>query len=203
MANDDSSDQVRNLWQNQNLELFQMSPDEIRKRIQELDRRIRVKNVTGYVAGVLLIALFIFSLFVFRTLTERIGSLLTILGTGYIVYQIYLKQQHAKASSAGAKELGNAESTEFYRTELERQRNFHSGIWFWSRMVIFTPGPLIFIMGFAIAHPELAKFVRVDLIGILILALLAIPVNLRLARKYQRQIDKLDGLKEKTTDARS
>jgi hypothetical protein len=92
--------------------------------------------------------------------TQRIagiGSSLIVLGTAFIVYQIYLKQEQAKTSFTKAKEMGMTNSIEFYRTELTRQRNFHSGMWFWSRIVIFTPGPLIFMAGFAVAHPPLAK----------------------------------------------
>jgi hypothetical protein len=203
MTNDDSSDKMRDLWQNQDREPFQMSPDEIRKRIQKLERAVRRKNVVGYVAGLVVIASFIWNLFAFHALTERIGSSLTVLGAAYGVYQIYLKQQRAKASFIRAKEMGTTNSIEFYRTELERQRNFHSGMWFWSRMVIFTPGPLIFMAGFAIAHPVLAKIIGVEEIAILLLLVLAIPLNLRLAHKYQRQIDKLDDQEERTPNARS
>jgi hypothetical protein len=32
----------------------------------------------------------------------------------------------------------------FYRAELARQRDFHRGSWFWSRLVLFAPGPLVF-----------------------------------------------------------
>jgi hypothetical protein len=190
MANDDSSEQVRALWRTQNMETFEMTPEDIKKRILELRNRARVKNAVGYLVGLFLVAVFVWNFLVFRTLTERIGSFLTVLGTSYGIYQILLQQKQARASSREAEKMGMTNSVEFYRAELERRRSFHSGIWFWSRMVIFTPGPLIFMMGFATAHPAAAQFIRVDEIGILILAALAIPVNLRLAARYKREIDR-------------
>lgn len=191
MANDDSSEQVRALWRTQNMETFEMTPEDIKKRILELRNKGRVKSAVGYLIGLILVAVFVWNFLVFRTLTERIGSFLTVLGTSYIVYQILLQQKQARASSREAEKLGMTNSLEFYRAELERRRSFHSGIWFWSRMVIFTPGPLIFMMGFAIAHPAAAQFIRVDEVGILILAVLAIPLNLRLAARYKREIEKI------------
>jgi hypothetical protein len=191
MANDDSSEQVRGLWRTQDTETFDMTPENIKKRILEIRNKGRVKSAVGYLSGLLVVAIFVWNFLVFRTLAERIGSFLTVLGAIYIVYQMFLQQRQARASSMNAEKMGMTSSVEFYRTELERRRSFHSGIWFWSRMVIFTPGPLIFMMGFAIAHPALAQFVRVDEIGFLILAVLAIPLNLRLAARYKREIDKI------------
>lgn len=194
MGNDDSSEQVRALWRTQKMETTAMTPEDIKKRISELRNKGRVKSAVGYLVGLFLVVVFVWNYLVFRTLTERIGSFLTVLGTSYIVYQMLLQQKQARASSREAEKMGMTTSVEFYRAELERRRSFHSGIWFWSRMVIFTPGPLIFFMGFAIAHPAAAQFIRVDEIGILILAALAIPLNLRLAARYKREIDKIRGL---------
>jgi hypothetical protein len=191
MANDDSSEQVRALWRTQNMETFEMTPEDIKKRILELRNKGRVQSAVGYLVGLILVAVFVWNFLVFRTLTERIGSFLTVLGTSYIVYQVLLQQKQARASSREAEKLGMTNSVEFYRAELERRRSFHSGIWFWSRMVIFTPGPLIFMMGFAITHPAASQFIRVDEIGILILAVLAIPLNLRRAARYKREIEKI------------
>lgn len=80
----------------------------------------------------------------------------------------------------------------FYRAELERQRDFHRGWWFWSRTLIFMPGPVIFFIGLAQTYPKRATFVWLELAAALILAAIAVPLNFRLARKYQRRIDALD-----------
>jgi hypothetical protein len=66
---------------------------------------------------------------------------------------------------------------------LERRREFHRGWWFWSRLLIYAPGPLIYFAGDALL-PEAAVF--------LLLIAIAIPLNLRVARRYQDRIDELD-----------
>jgi hypothetical protein len=58
--------------------------------------------------------------------------------------------------------------------------------------VIFIPGPAIWIVGFALAFPQMAIFIWLELAAFLVFAALAVPANLRLARKYQRRIEALD-----------
>jgi hypothetical protein len=67
-------------------------------------------------------------------------------------------------------DMDETESLRFYRDELERQRDFHQGRWFWSRLATF-------------GWMELAAFI--------IFCACAVPLNLGLARKYQRRIDVL------------
>jgi hypothetical protein len=81
-----------------------------------------------------------------------------------------------------------------YRTELERQRDFHRGRWFWSRLLIFVPSYLLFIAGFAIAHPELAKALAAIAAVAVILAILAVPLQQKESKLYQSRIDDLDAL---------
>jgi hypothetical protein len=80
------------------------------------------------------------------------------------------------------------------RTELERQRDFHRDIWFWSRLVIIVPGYILFLIGFAMAYPELARGLAAIAGAFIVFGILAVPINLKLSRKYQRQIDELDAL---------
>ena len=85
---------------------------------------------------------------------------------------------------------------EHLRNELARQRNFHWGSRFWQRMLIFVPGPLVFFAGFARAHPEVIRMIRFEAISFVVLAIAAIPLNLWMARRYERQIDELTSLEE-------
>ena len=89
-------------------------------------------------------------------------------------------------------DVGRTDCSKFYRVELQRQRDFHRGKWFWSRLVTFLPGPMIFLLGGAQAQPELAPEIWRTFVAFLIVGAIAIPLNLRLARKYQRRIDALD-----------
>ena len=194
MANEFSSEDVRDVWQNQNSESFRMSLDEIRKKNERLDSRIRRRNVIGLAIGFFEIVWFSIFVFIVPNLVRRIGYFLLALGCGYMVYQLLLNQLQKRAAVIRAGEMGNTVSIEFYRAELERQRDFHRGSRFWSRLVMLALGPLVFF-GFAIAHPQSDRFLWLVVSALLLLLLIrAVPLNLRRARKYQAQINELNGL---------
>jgi len=132
---------------------------------------------------------------VIPSVIQRIGDLLSILGAGYLVYELRLDQVQKKKAGVSAAKMGNAASVDYYRAELQRQRDFHCGIWFWSRLVIFVPGSLVFMVGLQLANPALTIYMCWVEAAFLVFAGLGIPVNLRLARKYQKQIEELDSVK--------
>lgn len=194
MANEFSSGDVRDVWQNQNLESFRMTLDEIRKKNELLDGRIRRRNSIGYAIGFFEIVWFSIFVFIVPNLVHRIGYFLLALGCGYMVYQLLLNQLQKRAAVIRAAKMGNAASIEFYRAELERQRDFHRGSRFWSRLVMLALGPLLFF-GFAIAHPQSDRFLWLVVSALLLVLLVrAVPLNLRRARKYQAQINEIDAL---------
>jgi len=192
MANESSPNDTRNVWQNQKAEGIPMSAEEIRRKIDQLDKKIRWRNFRGIAACILVIAFVVRWFVIFPNLVQRIGALLTLLGVGYLVYQICLNQIQKKESGIAAAKMGNAASVEFYRGELQRQRDFHCGIWFWSRLVMILPGPLVFCVGFEIAYPALATYIRWEIAAFLFFAALGVLLNLGRARKYQKQFAELD-----------
>jgi hypothetical protein len=194
MANEFSSEDVRDVWQKQNSESFRMSLDEIRKRSELLDNRIRRRNLIGLAIGFFEVVWFSVFVFIVPNLVHRIGYFLLALGCGYLVYQLLLNKLQKRATVVRAGEMGNKVSIEFYRAELGRQRDFHRGSRFWSRMVMLAIGPLVFF-GFAIAHPQSDRFLWLVVSALLLLLLIrAVPLNLRRAQKYQAQIKELDAL---------
>jgi hypothetical protein len=121
----------------------------------------------------------------FSELVTVSRAILTVAGNLYMLVQLRLVPARAMP------DVGETDCIRFYRAELERQRDFHRGKWFWSRLLIFAPGPTIWIVGFARAYPQL-PFIWLELAAMLILAAMTVPANLRLARKYQRRIEALD-----------
>ena len=62
------------------------------------------------------------------------------------------------------------------------------------RVTIF-PSYMLFYIGFAMTHPEFGRwFAGAIAACLIVLGIVAVPLNLRLSRKYQRQIDELDAL---------
>lgn len=180
------------LWQNQSAEPLRMTPDELRKRMEQLDRRTRTRNRGAYQACGFLVIAFLWSLTVFPNDLQRIGAVLTIAGVGVLFYQIRAN----KLATRKAAESGSTASLAFHRGELARQRDFHRGKLFWSRFLALMPGPLLGLFGFYQAYPHLAKILVVEGITFILVFIATIPVNRRLARKYQRQLDELDRMQK-------
>jgi hypothetical protein len=174
------------IWKELSTNPLQLSPDQLRHEMKKLQRGLLRRTVVGGAAGLIVIAAFTHFFFLSPNRLQRLGSILTILGAAYILVQ--LKMRTARAMH----HVGETGCTDFYRAELQRQCDFHRGHWFWSRFVVFLPGPIVWCVGFTQANPEAATFIRWEVTAILILAAAAIPLNLRLARKYQRRIDKLE-----------
>jgi hypothetical protein len=189
MMSDANQDEPKDLCRNQPLEDAAMSLEQVRARIETLRRKVRRRNLIGGLACLTVLLGSAYYAIIFTNPIQRIGSALTILGAGYLIYQLILGKIHIRPEPT----LGNtADGLTFYRSELQRQSDFHRGIRFWSRLVIFVPGPVIFMVGLADAYPSEKRYIEVELAALVLLSILAIPLNLRKARKYQRELDALD-----------
>jgi hypothetical protein len=151
-----------------------------------LAREIRRRTVGGCLTC-LIEAIWLGS-FAHRTLdpVQRLGSYLLVGALLYMLIQLLARR--------GTMPLGGelSASPEVYRSELERQRDFHRNGWLWSRVIVIIPGFMLICLGEAIAHPASAHRSGMMAVVFLVLCTLAIPNNLRLARRYQRCIDDLD-----------
>jgi hypothetical protein len=63
-------------------------------------------------------------------------------------------------------------------------------------LLLLAPAGLLFLVAFARAHPEVITTIRFEIASFVVLTLAAIPLNMKMAKKYQRQIDDLDRQKE-------
>ena len=78
---------------------------------------------------------FVWYLFLFRSWMQQLGSGLTMAGATFMIYQLY--RARGKNLPDG---LSAPASVDFYRVELERQRDFHSGMQFLWRFLALIPG---------------------------------------------------------------
>ena len=192
MANDTQPDDVVTLWQAQGSEGFRMSTEDIRKRLETVNRKVRRRTNDGYLVCAVLIVFFTGWMFAGMGSLQKVGAVLMIIGISYLVWQ--LRQSRFRGAATG--QSGDTASLDHLRTELARQRDFHRGPTFWSRMIALAPGSLIFFAGFAQAHPEIAVPIRFETLACVVFIIAAIPLNLWMARGYQRQIDELSRLQE-------
>lgn len=185
-------DEAKKIWQDQPLEGMTMSLAQVHERIENLSRIVRRRNLIGGFACTTVLLGFCYF---FAALNqpneriERIGAALIVVGAGYIMYQLISRKMKSQSAAA---EMQAEASVAFYRSELQRQRDFHWGVWLWSRLLIFAPGPFIFFFGMAEANPATIKLVLIE--GAITAGLLiwAIPRNLHLAKRFQRELDALD-----------
>jgi hypothetical protein len=163
------------------------SLEDVRGRAQAFEKEIRRRTLLGTVVTLFVMACFAQGFYVFPNGIQRIGSCVTIAGCLFMLGQL-----HRKRASA-VPVLPTYEMTvDLYRKELLRQRDFHRGTWFWWRIVVFLPGPLLFEAGAALTRPGLLPSIGLTAGVFLILAILGVPLNYQMARKYQRQADLLD-----------
>ena len=154
---------------------------------QCLRKTVRRRTMTGLFITLGEGAAFASFVFMVPTSMLRIGSGLTASAMLYMAYQLYARR-------AAQPPLDAASASFSYRAELERQRDFHRGAWFWSRFFVFLPGPILFCVGEVMSQPEYAHAYVAILAGFIVLCVWAVRLNLSQASKYQRRLDELQAL---------
>jgi hypothetical protein len=187
-----TNNEAQALWQGQSTEKITMTPQEIRNRIERLARKTRRQSYGGYAVCLLVVISCFWWLTLFDDRLQQIGSLLTIAGIAFMAWQFRSNLRGQSWAGGSAASLGMTSALDFHRRQLTRQRDFHRGRRFWLRMLLFVPGPVLFLIGFAEAHPEVARTIRIEAVVFALLLIAAVPLNLGLASRYQRQLDEID-----------
>jgi len=159
-------------------------------RAKALRRETRRRNLVGNVACGLAAGGFASFTFEYANWMQETGSVLTVVVSTYLMFQL-------AGVRSGRIPAGDAARLEYYRAELVRQRDFHRGNMLWARLFTMIPGYLMFCLGLVIAHPGSLRPVEMSEGCFLFLLVLAVPLNLRLARKYQRQLEDLEAFRKK------
>ncbi len=154
--------------------------------ITELARKTQRRTWGGALACVIVGIAFCRDFHLYSNPLQRIGCGLMVVAAAYMLIQLY------KGRGAHLPDGATADHFRFYQAELRRQRDFHRGGWLWSRLFLLVPGFLLFCIGEAAADPlHLRRSIWAGS-AFTILWLIAVPNNLKLARKYQRKLDELD-----------
>jgi len=164
-----------------------VSQEEIQRGMENLHAKVRKRNLIGGGASLVVALSFALYIFLFKTALLRIGAGLTVASALYMAMQILMFRNGPKP-----KNLKVSDPLALYRSELERQRDFHRGTWFWSRLVAIVPGYLLFCAGMAIAFPKTARPTVGIVAFFIFIGFMAVRMNLSQARNYQQEIDKLD-----------
>jgi len=181
------------IWQNQPTEPLKMSADEMRGKAQQRRKKARLEALRTIAIGILLCIFFAWTFTRAHAALPRMGLGLLSLWGMYVSYQAYRwiwpggPRPEAAAST----------SVEFYRSELEKSRDYGLHVWrragltfcFLGLAMVVVPGVVQ-----SLATPRLMlNFVP-------LFALLAIwfamffPMRKRKLRKLQQEIDELRAL---------
>jgi hypothetical protein len=188
-------EEIRHDWRNQETEPFRMTPEEIRKRADAMEKSFRRRTPVGFIVCGLVVAGAVWWLTIFPDPLQRIGAILTLVGIAYLAWRIWSMRAGAGSDLARAAASGGVESIASYRAALVRLRDFHRGAELWSRLALLIVGPAIFLVGFARAHPEILASIRIQAIVLVVVVVAAIILNLWISRRYARRIDDLDRLR--------
>jgi hypothetical protein len=183
MAIDEPDDHVRRLWHAQHLQGGPMSMLEINARSAALRRKLRVRNIVEYLAGLYVIA---FSLRLALQAEDPMvatGMALLAAGALFVIGHMHVNGW-VQAGSGGD---NAAHSKDFYRAELVRQRDLLDRMWLWYLLPL-APGLALLHVARAAANPLATA---VSAAGAVAVAVVLTWLNRRAARKLQRDIDGL------------
>jgi hypothetical protein len=125
MANEPAMNDPRTIWQNQPKEPFKMKVDEMRRRARRFQMKARFLVIYSIAAGLGMCVYFAWSSVKSHELLSRLGfGVLSVWGI-YAAYQAYKwiwPRNLAPDAPVGT-------SLEFYRSELERRRDYRLHVW--------------------------------------------------------------------------
>lgn len=186
MRSDYLPDDLKRLWRELAATPVQVSPDDLRREALRLHSGVRLRNWFVVIVCGFIIAAYGFFCLRSRTALERIGSVLSIVGAANMIVQFL--QRPARTIP----DFGPTDSVRFYRAQLQRQRDFHLGKGIGPWLLPLLPGPIIFNLAVALDRPALAPIIELQMLPFLVAAVIVVPLNLSVARKYQRRLDVLD-----------
>jgi small neutral amino acid transporter SnatA (MarC family) len=182
-------DDLREIWQKQEVEEMKFSVEELRAKAAQFQSRIRWRNLREQVACLVVVGMS-GAMFVNRPETVfRVSSALMIAGAIYVAWHL----QRAGSPPTPPVEMARTDGLSFYRSELMRQRDLLQGIWKWY-LGPLIPGPaLLAIYGMITAPARLRWFPILYAILAALFCWFVTWLNHRAAQRLSSQIAELDG----------
>jgi Flp pilus assembly protein TadB len=186
MTDSRQEDPLQALWQSQSRGEPAISIEHVREGARRLERRVARRNRREYIAAVVVVFGYGWILWLVPIATARIGAGLIIAATIFICYRLHV---HGSAASLQA-DVGLTSSLEFYRAQLERQRDLLHSVWRFF-LLPFVPGLLVLMIGYSLAQPARVSFAVAYGVLALMLGIGLHALNRRAAARIQGVLDRL------------
>ncbi len=185
----DLNREAQQIWQSQPVEGTKMSADVIRQRAIRFERKISNRNLRESITSLLVIGVFSYFFATTPGTLLRVTWLLFIAGMIWIIIQLRLKGTPKTMPTA----MGSSSSVEFFRAELERQRDLVKSVWLWY-LAPLVPGYFALNLACIFISPRPPRWGSLALIdAIFVAAFVGVwMLNQRAARCLQRTIDELN-----------
>ncbi|MGV7208663.1 hypothetical protein ACLB1G_12495 [Oxalobacteraceae bacterium A2-2] len=184
-----NDEDLKQLWQSQPAAAPHFDTAALRRRAAAMQRRVGLRNLAEYLAGVAVLACFGFYIWAFPAPLVRIGSALVMAATLLVLFQLRRRaSRRALPADSGA-----VASREFHRAQLRRQRDALRSAWRWY-VAPYVPGLILFRWGVESQLAPGAPFARGLAANLLIAVVLlaVILVNRRAANQLQRELDRME-----------
>ena len=183
-------DDLREIWQKQELEPMTITVDQVRQCAGTLRRRVARRNVLEYVAGGLAAASFLPMLWRNHG-WELVPPVLIIAGMAWMLYQLHKRA----AAPAGFIDSGVQASLALLRRQLERQRDALRSVWTWYLLPL-VPG--IAALMIEVAWKRGISWRYVGAVAFVACGFAAVSaLNSRAARRLDGRIEEIRNMEEK------
>lgn len=188
-----TEDPAKQAWQASVATAGAPSLEEVRKGASKFYRYVKWRNRVEYAACIVVVVAFSAYVFWLPHLLQKIGSVLVVVATLYVAWQL-----HRRASAVPPEKAGTMPLLLFARAQMVRQRDALRSIFGWY-ILPFLPGLALVMTGNAQAEPRsgtgwpnlaeaLALVVMLGMLGFVWW------INQLGARRLQKHIDELDTL---------
>lgn len=181
----------RQAWREQASTGFRMSSQDLAARVGADERRFRRSGmILSSIVVLEIVAMAVIFVF-FKDPLQRAGAALVAAGMLVIALQIAIHARRVAAARTAVQSTSQP-SVAFVVRYLRVRRQFHSGVWLWTRLLALTPGLPVVV--YAIARRDSDASVLAWAIAAAFVLLLAGGYRRQrtTARAYTRQIDALE-----------
>ena len=182
-------DNPQQIWQSQPVEGTKMSVQAIRLRAGKFERKIARRNLRESIIAVVVIGFFGYFLATTPEILLRITWGLFIVGMIWITINLHRKGTPRTMPA----DMGGSSCLEFFRSELERQRDLIQNVWPW-HLAPLVPGYLALNVAYIFGSHRLVLWTGLAVLNALFVASFVgvWKLNQRAARCLQRSIDDLN-----------